>query len=135
MCWRQDPVPRVNLARCSSWTSPVQRHLGPDHPATLTTRNHVASWTGKAGDGIEALRLFRELLPACERVLGPDHPDTLSTRSNVAAWTGRAGDATEALRLFRELLPDRERVLGPDHPDTLTVRSRILYWAASPSNQ
>jgi tetratricopeptide (TPR) repeat protein len=93
--------------------------LGRDHPNTLTTRNNIASWTGRVGDSREALRLFSELLPDMERVLGRNHPDTLTTRNNIASWTGELGDSREALRLFGELLPDQERVLGHDHPDTL----------------
>ncbi len=103
----------------------MERVLGRDHPDTLTTRNNIASWTGRVGDAREALRLFTELLPDRERVLGRDHPNTLRTRNNIAHWTGRVGDAREALRLFAELLPDQERVLGCDHPDTLRTQEAI----------
>lgn len=61
---------------------------------TLTTRNNIATWTGKTGDANGALKLFRALLPDWERVLGKEHPDTLATRNNVAGWTGETGDAT-----------------------------------------
>ena len=70
-----------------------ERVLGRDHPATLSTRHNIASWTGAVGDAREALRLCTALLPDQERVLGRDHPDTLSTRNNIAHWTGRVGDA------------------------------------------
>jgi hypothetical protein len=100
----------------------------PGHPATLTTRNYIASWTGHCGDAAGALRLFRELLPDQERVLGPDHRETLATRGNIATWTGHYGDLAGALRLFHELLPDQERVLGLSHPDTLTTRGNIATW-------
>ena len=100
----------------------------PDHPATLTTRNNIAGWTGQCGDAAEALRLSAALLPDQERVQGPDHPATLTTRNNIAFWTGRCGDAAEALRLSAALLPDQERILGPDHPDTLTTRNNIAHW-------
>ena len=83
------------------------------------------AWTGRCGDGAEALRLFRELLPDRVRVLGRDHPEVLRTRSNVAFWTGGCGDGAEALRLFRELLPDMIRVLGPDHPSVLSARGNM----------
>ena len=61
----------------------------PDHPETLTTRANIAYWTGRCGDAVGALRLFRELLPDLERVLGPDHPGTLTTRGNIAALDRR----------------------------------------------
>ena len=101
---------------------------GPGHRDTLTTRGHIAHWTGQTGQAREAVRLAQGLLPDRERVLGPDHPDTLATRSNIAHWTGQTGQAREALRLFRELLPDQERVLGPDHPNVLETRSNIALW-------
>jgi hypothetical protein len=99
--------------------------LGRYHPDTLFTRGAIVYWTGEAGDGREALRLSRELLPDQQRVLGPDRPDTLFTRGAIADWTGRTGDGREALRLYRELLPDQQRVLGPDHPNTHRSREAI----------
>jgi hypothetical protein len=67
-----------------------ERVLGPEHPATLTARGNLASWTGQAGDPAAARDLFAALLPAFERVLGPEHPATLTARGNLAYWTGRA---------------------------------------------
>lgn len=89
---REDPIPRVNLARWTSWADPIQDSLGPDHPATLITRGNIARWTGQAGDAAGALRLSRELLPDQVRVLGPDHPHTLTTRHEIAYWTGEVGE-------------------------------------------
>jgi Tetratricopeptide repeat len=87
--------------------------LGPEHPATLTTRNNLARWTGEAGDAAGVRGQFAELLPVQERILGPEHPHTLTTRSNLARWTGEAGDAAGARGQFAELLPVQERILGP----------------------
>ncbi|MFD5309968.1 tetratricopeptide repeat protein [Streptomyces ardesiacus] len=64
--------------------------LGPDHPATLSTRHDLAYWQGMAGDVAGAAAAFNELLPDQTRVLGPDHPDTLITRHNLARFRGRA---------------------------------------------
>jgi tetratricopeptide (TPR) repeat protein len=100
----------------------------PDHPDTLTTRNNVAHWTGRCGDGAGALRLLTALAPDQERVLGPDHPHTLGTRNDIAHWTGECGDAAGALRLSTALLPDQERVQGRDHPATLMTRVNIAHW-------
>ena len=66
------------------------RVLGADHPDTLTTRNNVAAWAGRAGDSARALQLFTELLPDQARVLGTDHPDTLTTRESIDYWAGKA---------------------------------------------
>ncbi|MXQ65072.1 tetratricopeptide repeat protein [Actinomadura rayongensis] len=67
-----------------------QRVLGPDHPVTLIARQHLARWTGRAGDVVAARDLFAELLPIRERVLGPDHPATLTARRDLAYWNRRA---------------------------------------------
>src|SRR5512144_719266 len=89
------------------------RVLGPDHPATLTTRANLAYWRGEAGDPAGAAAGFADLLPERLRVLGPDHPDTLTTRANLAYWRGKAGDPAGAAAGFADLLPEMLRVLGP----------------------
>ncbi|MFG2317676.1 tetratricopeptide repeat protein [Streptomyces tendae] len=109
-------------------TTTALGRLGPDHPDTLSARNHLASWRGQAGDAAGAAEAFADLLADRERVLGPDHPNTLTTRSNLATMRGRAGDAAGAAEAFADLLADRERVLGPDHPDTLTTRNNLASW-------
>lgn len=61
-------------------------HLGPDHPVTLTARNHLARWRGEAGDPAGAVTAFEELLPDLLRVLGSNHPHTLIVRGHLARW-------------------------------------------------
>ena len=78
------PTPADNLALWQSWHRNLLQRLGPGHPDTLTTRNNVAAWTGRAGDARGALELSTALLPDRQRVLGPDHPSTLTTRNNIA---------------------------------------------------
>jgi hypothetical protein len=102
--------------------------LGPDHPDTLTARNNLAYWRGRAGDEAGAAGAFAALLDDRMRAQGPDHPDTLTTRNNLARWLGEAGDEAGAAGAFAALLDDFQRVLGPDHPDTLTTRSNLAYW-------
>jgi hypothetical protein len=106
----------------------VTRHLGPDHPDTLTARDSLARWRGEAGDAAGAAAACTDLLDDMLRVLGPDHIDTLTTRDNLARWQGRAGDAAGAAASFADLLVDRLRLLGPDHIDTLTTRHDLAYW-------
>ena len=60
------------------------RVLGPDHPATLITRHHLAYWRGMAGDPTRAITELEQLLTDRTRILGPDHPDTLNTRYALA---------------------------------------------------
>lgn len=69
----------------------AQRVLGPEHPATLTTRNNLAHWTGEAGEPAAARDLFRALLPDHERVLGPEHPRTVATRGWIEHLDKRIG--------------------------------------------
>jgi len=71
----------------------LERVLGPEHPDTLTTRNNLAYWRGRAGDAAGAVAALTELLPIRERVLGPEHPDTLTTRNNLALLREEAEDA------------------------------------------
>ena len=104
------------------------RVLGPDHPATLTTRQNLARWLGEVGKVDEAVARFDALLADYLRVLGPTHPDTLATRHNLARWLGEAGRVDEAAVRFEALLVDRTTVLGADHPDTLATRHNLAYW-------
>jgi tetratricopeptide (TPR) repeat protein len=103
-------------------------HLGPDHPATRSTRHNLARWLGEAGRVDEAITRFQALLDDYLRVLGTDHLATLNTRYNLARWLGEAGRADEAITLFQALLDDCLRMLGPDHPETLTTRHQLAYW-------
>ncbi|MET8479993.1 NB-ARC domain-containing protein, partial [Streptomyces clavifer] len=103
----------------------TRSRLGPDHFDTLTARNGLASWRGRAGDAVGAAQAFTDLLADQMRVRGEDHPDTLTTRNNLASWRGTAGDAVGAAQAFTDLLTDQVRVLGNDHPDTLTTRNNL----------
>ncbi|MER6484705.1 MULTISPECIES: tetratricopeptide repeat protein [Streptomyces] len=104
------------------------RHLGGDHPDTLTMRHESARWRGEAGDASGAAQAFTELLTDRASALGDDHPDTLDTRHALAHWRGMTGDAAGAARAFTELLPDRMRVLGPDDHGTLDTRNNVAHW-------
>ena len=94
-----------------------ERVLGPDHPATLTSRNNLALAYREVGRFAEAIPLYERTLADQERVLGPDHPDTLGSRNNLAQAYRAAGRAAEAIPLHERTLADCERVLGPDHPE------------------
>ncbi|XVS61884.1 tetratricopeptide repeat protein [Actinosynnema sp. CA-299493] len=104
------------------------RHLGPDHPDTLSTRNNLARWRGEAGDPAGAATEYQQLLDDRLRVLGPDHTETLTARNNLASWRGEAGDPAGAATEFQQLLDDLLRVLGPHHPHTLSARNNLASW-------
>jgi thioredoxin-like negative regulator of GroEL len=59
------------------------RVLGPDDPATLTTRANLAMVLSRQGKHADAESEFRQVLDARLRVLGPDHPDTLVARRRL----------------------------------------------------
>jgi hypothetical protein len=96
------------------------RVLGPNHPATLTTRLSLARWQGEAGDAEGAARQCQRLLNDQVRVLGPDHPETMLTRRDLARWHGDAGDAGAAVASFEDLgRPDppwAPTIPPPRHP-------------------
>jgi tetratricopeptide (TPR) repeat protein len=114
-----------------------ERIMGPDHPDTLNSRNHLANAYRKAGRVAEAIPLVEQTLAARERLLGPDHPDTLTSQNNLAAAYRDAGRVAEAIPLFEQTLAACERLLGPDHPRTLKSRSNLTaaYQAASQADQ
>ncbi|MFI9206109.1 tetratricopeptide repeat protein [Streptomyces sp. NPDC053048] len=109
-------------------TATATQHLGPDHPDTLNSRDHLAYWRGRTGDAAGAAAAFAELLPDRQRVLGNDHPHTLATQSSLAWWRGEAGDAAGAAAALAKLLPDQQRVLGKDHSDTFITRRVLAHW-------
>ena len=67
-----------------------ERVSGAEHPDTLTTRHHLARWTGEAGDAVTARDQLTVLLPIQQRVIGAQHPDTLTTQASLARWTREA---------------------------------------------
>jgi hypothetical protein len=106
----------------------LQEALGPEHPAALASREHLARWTGHSGDPAGARDLYAGLLPGLERALGAEDPETLTAHANHAHWIGETGDMVGARDMFAALLPDLERVLGTEHPATLSVRGNLARW-------
>jgi len=99
--------------------------LGPDHPDTLNSRNHLAEAFLLAGRTSEGIALLEETLKIMTAELAPDHPDALVCRDNLAVAYRAAGRTSESIALHEELLKLRTAKLGPDHPDTLTSRNNL----------
>ncbi|MGO9899818.1 MAG: tetratricopeptide repeat protein [Solirubrobacteraceae bacterium] len=99
--------------------------LGPEHPSTLTARNHEALAYRQAGRTSQAIALFEPLLAQFEQVYGSAHPHTLGTRNSLAVAYLVGGRVGEAIAILRPLLAEVERILGVEHPTTLTVRRNI----------
>ena len=110
----------------------LERTLGPDHPDTLTTLNHLATAYRDAGKLPEAIALLERVRDAQIATLGPDHPDTLTTLNNLAVAYQDAGRLPEAIALLERVRDARIAKLGPDHPDTLTTLDNlaVAYQAA-----
>ncbi len=99
--------------------------LGPAHPDSLRTRNHLASVHLDAGRSAEALALYREALDLAGATLGPDDPVSLGCRANLANAQLDTGRIAEAMAMHEDVLRRRLTVLGPDHPDTLASRQNL----------
>ena len=106
----------------------VTSHLGPDHPACLTTRHELAYWRAQGGDAAGAVVEYESLLADRLRLLGPHHVHTLVTRHELARSRGQAGDHAGAVAEYESLLADRLRLLGPRHPHTLMTSSDLARW-------
>ncbi|MBK6874141.1 MAG: tetratricopeptide repeat protein [Kineosporiaceae bacterium] len=102
-----------------------ERVLGPEHPATLNSRNNLAGGYWAVGRHQDAITLNEQTLATRERVLGPEHPATLNSRNNLANGYREVGRHQDAITLHEQTLTTRERVLGPEHPDTLHSRNNL----------
>jgi tetratricopeptide (TPR) repeat protein len=102
-----------------------ERVRGPDHPATLATRNNLGLAYRDAGRLDQAIALHERTLADYERVLGPDHPATLTGRNNLGLAYRAAGRLGQAIALFERTLADAQRTLGPEHPLTVTIRAGL----------
>ncbi|WP_369147743.1 NB-ARC domain-containing protein [Streptomyces sp. R44] len=103
----------------------ARRHLGGEHPDTLTARLDLAVWSGRSGDAKAAAALLAELLMPTLRVLGESHPQSLTVWRHLIDWREASGDrpgaATAAVRFLEHL----KRVLGADHPLTLAQQASV----------
>jgi tetratricopeptide (TPR) repeat protein/tRNA A-37 threonylcarbamoyl transferase component Bud32 len=75
--------------------------FGPDHLATLKSRNLLVAVYTDLGRQEDALRVLRESLPLAERSLGPTHDETIRVLSNLGVilqGLGRSGEARDAAR-------------------------------------
>jgi tetratricopeptide (TPR) repeat protein len=113
------------LEMAKSASDGLARVLGPEHRATLTSRNNLALAYQAAGRTAEAIALDEVTLKVRESKLGPDHPDTLTSRNNLALDYESVGRIAEAIKLHEATLKASESKLGPDHPDTLITRDNL----------
>jgi serine/threonine protein kinase/Flp pilus assembly protein TadD len=101
------------------------KHLGPDHPNTLTAANNLANSYAALGRREDALRLREDTLARRRAVLESGHPDTLASMSNLANSYDAAGRYEDALRLREAVLELRREKFRADDPDTLMVMNNL----------
>jgi tetratricopeptide (TPR) repeat protein len=108
-----------------------EKALGPEHPATATSLNNLATLYRDMGDYAKAEPLYQRALKIDEKVLGPEHPDTAGTLNHLAGLYWLMGDYAKAEPLWQRALKMREKTLGPDHPDTAASLSNLalLYYS------
>lgn len=95
----------------------TNRHiLGPDHPATLTSMNNLASTLKAQGDHTGARDLREQVLETSRRILGPDHPDTRMSGFMLAQSLAQSEEWAKALELAAWAAEGGEAKFGPDHP-------------------
>ena len=99
--------------------------LGPDHRATLASRNNLAEVHRTAGRPDKAVPLFERTLAAMRAGLGPDDPDTLDCMNNLGLAYGAAGRFEESVALLEQTLALRKAKLGPDDPATLITMNNL----------
>ena len=101
--------------------------LGPDHPDTATSLNHLAVLLWEQGEPAAARALNERALAIRERVQGPDHPNTAFALNYLGVLLGDQGELAAAQALLERALNIRERVVGPDHRYT-AISLNSLGW-------
>jgi serine/threonine protein kinase/tetratricopeptide (TPR) repeat protein len=110
---------KITAEQCQKAYALYNKHLGPDHPDTLTSMHNLARSYHALGRYAEALQLKEITLTRRQARLGPDHPDTLKAMNALAAGYTVLGRHTEALPLYEKTLALRQAKRGPDHTETL----------------
>ncbi len=108
-------------AGCERALNAYTRVLGPEHPRTLDTIQHLAVVLLALGDLSGARQFGEQALEAQTRILGPYHRDTLGTLGNLALTLHALGDFGAAQRCYTQVLVAQPHLLGPEHPDTLNT--------------
>jgi serine/threonine-protein kinase len=105
----------------------LERHLGPDHPASIGALRRLAKARDTALKWAEALELYREVLARRLRAVGPDHPDTGGAWQDLSVIYSRLDRHPETHEAVDRALATYQATLGPDHPRTLgALRNRAV---------
>ena len=92
-----------------------------DESTRLSFKQRLAFSNIRLGNGVEAERLFRELISAYTRTSGPDSPDVLRVRLNLAQAFMIEKKNAEAVDEANQIYPSFVAKLGRDHELTMQV--------------
>ena len=111
-----------HLTRAESLT---RKHLGPEHPDTISVMNCLARTHFDAANFDLALPLFHEAIRLRKATLGPEHPSTLTEMNNLATVYQAAGKLDLAVPLLEQTLQLQQATLAPGHLDTLRSMNNL----------
>lgn len=92
-----------------------------DENSRLAFKQRLAFSNIRLGNGVEAERLFRELIAAYSRSSGPDSPDVLRVRLNLAQAFMIQNKSVEAVEETNQIYPSFVAKLGKDHELSMQV--------------
>ncbi len=92
-----------------------------DENTRLAFKQRLAFSNIRLGNGVEAERLFRELISAYSRSSGPDSPDVLRVRLNLAQAFMIQNKSAEAVDETTQIYPSFVAKLGRDHELSMQV--------------
>ena len=102
-----------------------RKTLGPDHPDTLASTQHLVSQLYIQGRYAEGEPLARQVVADLARVKGPDDPEMFATMHDHALLLFELGRQDESLALMKETVERRTRVIGAEHRRTLLSASTL----------
>ncbi|KAJ5918235.1 FabD/lysophospholipase-like protein [Penicillium verhagenii] len=102
-----------------------ERVLGPEHPDTLLSINHLGTTLDSQGKYKDAEVHCRRAAQEQERLLGPEHGHTLTSLRDLAEVLLHQGKYEEAEAMSQQVLESLGKVLEPNHPDILISMSSL----------
>lgn len=103
----------------------MEKALGPEDPATVTTLGNLCSASSYLPAYLDAKPLCTRALALREKVLGPKHPDVARSLSDLGLVYANEGDFGRAESLLRRAL--RIDAAFPDSPDLPTLLNNFGY--------
>ncbi|KAF3032306.1 hypothetical protein E8E11_000233 [Didymella keratinophila] len=99
--------------------------LGPEHPQTLTSMNHVAAALNGQGEHSTAEAIHSLTLERRRKVLGLEHPNILASMNNLVAALSGQGEYATAEAIHSRTLELSKSVLGKKHSNTLMSMNNV----------